>query len=108
MQRTCSAEGAPEFPTSDNDLRSKRKGWREEAEHIAEFLGDLSDTTEEGWCSDCLTQSTHRLVRSRTRFGTRQYVCVACGSPTGWCDVPKCDHFADRSEMPLGSRAVLC
>jgi len=91
--------------TPDQRQRSAKqaKGWREEAEHIGELLGDLSDTTEEGWCSDCLTRSTHRLVRSRTRFGTRQYVCIACGSPTGWCDVPKCDHFADRSEMPRGS-----
>ena len=79
------------------------KGWRDEAEHIGELLRDLSDTTEEGWCSDCLTRSTHRLAGSRTRFGTRQYICCACGSPTGWCDVPKCDHFADRSEMPRGS-----
>lgn len=78
-------------------------GWREEAERISELLGDLSDTTQEGWCSACLTQSTHRLVASRTMFGTRQYICSECGSPTGWCDVPKCDHFANRSDMPRGS-----
>ncbi len=81
----------------------KATGWREEAERISKLLADLSDATEEGWCSSCLTPSTHRLVGSRTRFGTRQYVCSECGSPTGWCDVPKCDHFANRSDMPQGS-----
>lgn len=79
------------------------RGWREEAEQISELLVDLTDTTEGGWCSACLTRSTHRLVGSRTRFGTRQYVCSECGSPTGWCDLPKCDHFANRSDMPRGS-----
>jgi hypothetical protein len=78
-------------------------GWREEAEHISELLVDLTDTTDGGWCSACLTRSTHRLVGSRTRFGTRQYVCSECGSPTGWCDLPKCDYFANRSDMPRGS-----
>ena len=42
-------------------------------------------------------------VGARTRFGTRRYICSECGSPTGWCDVPGCDHFANRSGMPRGS-----
>ena len=79
------------------------EAWREEAERICTLLGEIADGIEEGWCSACFRRSRHLLVRSRTRFGTRQYICGECGSPTGWCDVPRCDHFANRSTMPRGS-----
>ena len=74
--------------------------WREAAEDIAPLLGDLTDDTENGWCSDCMTKSDHRIAGSKTKFRTRQYVCTACGSPTGWCDVPRCRNFADRGGGP--------
>lgn len=74
--------------------------WRAAAEHISALLDDLTEQAEHGWCSGCLTDSAHRLVAARTRFGTRQYVCGTCGTPTGWCDVPRCDNFANRSDMP--------
>lgn len=74
--------------------------WRDAAEHISALLGDLTDKVEQGWCSGCLTDSTHWLVDAKTRFGTRQYVCGTCGTPTGWCDVPRCDNFANRCDMP--------
>ncbi len=70
--------------------------WQDVAEHIAELLSDLTETVERGWCSDCLTLADHRLSTARTLFRTRRYLCVECGSPTGWCDVPRCRHFADR------------
>lgn len=71
--------------------------WHDTAAHIGDLLSDLTDTTVRGWCSDCLTFAEHRLAASRTGFGTRRYVCQECGSPTGWCDVPRCRHFADRA-----------
>lgn len=74
--------------------------WREAAEEIAALLSDLTGDIEIGWCSDCLAKSGHRLVRSRTKFGTRRYVCTDCGSPTGRCDVPRCRNFADRGGGP--------
>jgi len=74
--------------------------WRAAASHISTLLGDLTDTEERAWCSACLTRSTHRLVATKTRFKTRQYVCSSCGTPTGWCDVPRCDNFATRCDMP--------
>lgn len=74
--------------------------WRAAAEHISALLGAISDKQESGWCSGCLTRSKHRLVAERTRFGTRQYICSDCGTPTGWCDVPRCDNFANRGDMP--------
>ena len=81
--------------------------WREAAEDVAPLLGDLTDVTEKGWCSDCMTKSDHQLVRSKTKFGTRRSVCTACGSPTGWCDVPKCRNFADRGGGP-SERSRFC
>jgi pimeloyl-ACP methyl ester carboxylesterase len=81
--------------------------WREAAEDVAPLLGDLTEDTENGWCSDCMTLSEHRLVRSKTVFRTRQYVCTTCGSPTGWCDVPKCRNFADRGGGP-SERSRFC
>lgn len=74
--------------------------WRTVAEEVADLLADLTDAAEVGWCSDCMTKSSHRLAKSTTRFRTRRYVCTECGSPTGWCDVPKCENFADRGGSP--------
>ena len=81
--------------------------WRESAEDVGALVGDLTEEIEHAWCSDCMTKSDHRLVRSRTRFGTRRYVCTGCGSPTGWCDVPKCRNFADRGGGP-SERSRFC
>ena len=74
--------------------------WRDSAEETGALLYDLTDTAENGWCSDCLTKADHRLAGSRTKFRTRRYVCTSCGSPTGWCDVPRCRNFADRGGGP--------
>ena len=74
--------------------------WRDAAEHISALLGDLTDREEKGWCSGCLTHSAHRMVAARTKFRTRQYVCGTCGTPTGWCDVVRCNNFANRCDMP--------
>jgi hypothetical protein len=84
-------------------LAGEAAKWREAAEELGRLLYDFTDTVEHGWCSDCLTEAGHRLVRSRTRFGTRRYVCTSCGSPTGWCDVPRCRNFADRGGGPTES-----
>lgn len=76
------------------------KKWRAAAEDVADLLRELGDETESGWCSDCLTKSTHRMATSKTKFGTRRYICEECGSPTGICDVPRCRNFADRGGAP--------
>jgi pimeloyl-ACP methyl ester carboxylesterase len=81
--------------------------WHDAAEDIVPLLCGLTTDTEKGWCSDCLTESDHRLVRSKTKFRTRQYVCIACGSPTGRCDVPRCRNFADRGGGP-SERSRFC
>lgn len=88
------------------------KRWRAAAEHIGALLGDLTETTEHGWCSACLTKSDHRLSGSRPklgsrRLGPRRYVCVECGSPTGWCEFPRCRNFAHRDGSHSG-RALFC
>ncbi|HAS08934.1 MAG TPA: DUF726 domain-containing protein [Acidimicrobiaceae bacterium] len=81
--------------------------WREVATDVGELLWDLTEATEHGWCSDCLTKSDHRLAGSRTKLRTRRYVCTTCGSPTGRCDVPRCRNFADRGGGP-SERARYC
>jgi hypothetical protein len=81
--------------------------WLNVAKDVAELLGNLTETTEHGWCSDCMTESDHRLAGSRTRLRVRRYVCIACGSPTGRCDVPRCRNFADRGGGP-SERARFC
>jgi pimeloyl-ACP methyl ester carboxylesterase len=97
--------------TRDVDKRvyheKEAKKWLRAAKDVGELLWDLSDSTEHGWCSDCLTKSDHQCASSRTKFGTRRYVCVACGSPTGRCDVPRCRNFADRGGAP-SERARFC
>ena len=87
--------------------RREAKKWTEVAEDVGELLWDLTETIEHGWCSDCLTESNHRLAASRTKLRKRRYVCTACGSPTGHCDVPRCRNFADRGGAP-SERARFC
>ena len=81
--------------------------WLAVATDVGELLGDLTEETEEGWCSDCLTKTDHRLAATRTKFRVRRYMCTQCGSPTGRCDVPKCPNFADRGGGP-SERARFC
>ncbi|MDO9352645.1 MAG: hypothetical protein Q7T55_03055, partial [Solirubrobacteraceae bacterium] len=81
--------------------------WCKAAKDISALLGDLTEETEHGWCSDCLAKSDHRLARSRTKLRIRRYVCMECGSPTGRCDIPRCRNFADRGGGP-GERTRFC
>lgn len=87
--------------------RTQAVKWRKAAEDVAELLRDLTYVTADGWCSDCLTLATHRRAGSRSKIGTRRYVCTSCGSPTGVCDVPRCRHFADRGGAP-NERSRFC
>lgn len=86
-----------------NHHQEQAAAWRTVAEGVTELLEDLGEKSEAGWCSDCLTESMHRLARKKTKFGTRRYICVNCGSPTGRCDVPRCKKFADRGGGPSES-----
>lgn len=81
--------------------------WRKVAEEVGQLVGDLTEDNERGWCSDCMTKSEHRLVRSRSKFGARRFICTSCGSPTGLCDVPRCRNFADRGGGP-SERSRFC
>ena len=94
-------------PEKKEHHEKEAKKWRTVALELGELLWDLTETTEQGWCSDCFTQSDHRLAGSRTKFGTRRYMCIECGSPTGRCDVPRCRNFADRGGAP-SERARYC
>jgi len=81
--------------------------WADVATDVGKLLAGLTEEVERGWCSDCLMESDHRLAAKRTKFRTRRYVCVECGSPTGRCDVPRCSNFADRGGGP-DERARFC
>lgn len=78
--------------------------WRAIAEEMAELLVELTEETAHGWCSDCMALGDHRIAKGRTRWGTRQFVCTECGSPTGRCSVPRCKNFADRGGGPGESK----
>lgn len=87
--------------------RREAEKWLAAAIDVGELLWELTEAVEHGWCSDCLTESNHRLAASRTKLGKRRYVCTTCGSPTGRCDVPRCRNFADRGGAP-NERSRFC
>lgn len=71
------------------ELREQAIASAKLATTLAELMDTLSDATEEGWCSRCLTKSTHRKSKTKSL-----YVCENCGSATSHCTVPQCDNFA--------------
>ena len=71
------------------ELREQAIASAKLATTLAELMDTLSGETEEGWCSRCLTKSTHRKSKSKS-----VYVCESCGSATSHCTVPQCDNFA--------------
>jgi len=71
------------------ELREQAIASAKLATTLAELMDTLSSDTEEGWCSRCLTKSTHRKSKSKSL-----YVCENCGSATSHCTVPQCDNFA--------------
>lgn len=71
------------------ELREQAIASAKLATTLAELMDTLSDGTEEGWCSRCLTKPTHRKSKTKSL-----YVCENCGSATSHCTVPQCDNFA--------------
>lgn len=71
------------------ELRKQAIASAKLATTLAELMDTLSSDTEEGWCSRCLTKSSHRKSKSKSL-----YVCENCGSATSHCTVPQCDNFA--------------
>ncbi|MCG7448812.1 TMCO4 family protein [Corynebacterium aurimucosum] len=71
------------------ELREQAIASAKLATTLAELMDTLSSDTEEGWCSRCLTKSTHRKSKTKSL-----YVCESCGSATTHCTVPQCDNFA--------------
>lgn len=71
------------------ELREQAIASAKLATTLAELMDTLSDATEAGWCSRCLTKSTHRKSKTKSL-----YVCENCGSATSHCTVPQCDNFA--------------
>ena len=71
------------------ELREQAIASAKLATTLAELMDTLSSDTEEGWCSRCLTKSTHRKSKTKSL-----YVCENCGSATSHCTVPQCDNFA--------------
>ena len=65
------------------ELREQASASEKLATTLAELMDTLSSDTEEGWCSRCLTKSTHRKSKSKSL-----YICESCGSATSHCTVP--------------------
>ena len=65
-----------------------------DATALVRLVVQQGEETSEGWCSACLTQSSHRYVHGRGPATT--YLCANCGSPTSPCAVPGCQHMANR------------
>lgn len=84
------------------ELREQAIASAKLATTLAELMDTLSGDTEEGWCSRCLTKSTHRKSKSKSL-----YVCENCGSATSHCTVPQCNNFA-AAGLGLVALPALC
>ena len=93
---------------SGGTTRRKQRSGGRRRRRSARCSATSRSPSRHGWCSDCMTKSDHRLVRFKNEVRhSKRYVCTACGSPTGWCDVPRCRNFADRGGGP-DERARFC
>ncbi len=61
----------------------------------------LTDRARDGWCSECLTYSSHTKVGSPI-YTSDVYLCSACGGRTRVCPAPGCRTMAARG--PIGIR----
>lgn len=84
------------------ELRKQAIASAKLATTLAELMDTLSSDTEVGWCSRCLTKSSHRKSKSKSL-----YVCEICGSATSHCTVPQCGNFA-AAGLGLVALPALC
>lgn len=83
---------------NDEKKESFRKQASQEAKAataIAGMVERLGSNTVEGWCSACLSRTTHRQVDGL--HAPPAFLCQACGSPTSACAARGCKHRANRS-----------
>lgn len=71
------------------ELREQAIASAKLATTLAELMDTLCGDTQEGWCSRCLTKSTHRKSKSKSL-----YIGESCGSATSHCAVLQCGNFA--------------
>lgn len=97
-----SAYGAHEHQYRRLRADEKRKSHQKQSQrHKREALSligmieVLGERTRSGWCTACLTPTTHRRLQGPAR-PTPIYLCDNCGAPTTPCAVPGCNHFARR------------
>jgi pimeloyl-ACP methyl ester carboxylesterase len=82
---------APEKRTSH---RKQADSDRRDAMTLVGLLEQRGERTCRGWCSACLTRTSHRYVRGRGPATV--YLCENCGGPTSPCAVPGCKHLSNR------------
>ena len=92
----------------------KRDSHREQADQHhrdALALADLVDRPgqerKRGWCSACLTRTSHRRLDGVNR-PTPVYLCDNCGAPTTPCRVPGCTAFAGRGLRKVSGKLPFC
>ncbi len=71
------------------------KRFKATAEALASDVELLTEKARDGWCSECMSFSTHTKVGGPI-YVTDVYLCSACGSRTGVCPAPGCSNMASR------------
>lgn len=71
------------------------------AETIAELTENLTDESTEGWCSNCVTETTHHEVAS-SGIGRDTHICSNCGVPTVHCSAIGCSSMAVKENGTKG------
>lgn len=92
---------SPEKRKSHQDAARR---YAKNATGIADLVGRLGSSEEEGWCSGCFERTHHRHVRGSAR-PRAMFLCATCGTPTIECAVPRCRNHAAvtaRDRVTLG------
>lgn len=80
--------------------KSAAKNFRSIAEVLAADVELVVEKTREGWCSECLSFSSHTKVGSPI-YATDVYLCGACGGRTRVCPAPGCGNMASRGTSEI-------
>ena len=93
------------LPNAEEQKSATRlaNGHQATAAWIADYIDELTTEQRSGWCSSCISYSTHRIVKRMKGFIPLS-LCEACGSPTVACVVPKCPNMAVKNFKSIQER----
>jgi hypothetical protein len=90
LQSTALKEDSPDLAA---EILADARNSAEAAAELAELAERLGEQTTEGWCSNCVTLTSHHQVKD-TGLGRDIFLCDSCGAAVMHCAAPNCTSMA--------------